>query len=385
MFNQEYSKSPKSLTKNLFLHADTLTEDYELQNIDSKDNPEQNKFYQKETFDNFYDTIKNEISPQKISKKISLNSLIDDFNKLVVDFNGYINKLSMENSRLKSKLIKAQERRKSTEKKLLYHEKTRKRIEDNMTKKLEFEKELVKAKEILTQENQNFKKEISDLKEMLVKVKANAQKRLKDTLSRNFADWQNHEKSNILKLKKCMEKEITERVKAEKVQAEERFKLQLESIRTTILRKEAEMKDFYEEKFRGEVKQVEGKLFEQFEYEKQLLKRELVQRLKDYKREVDMKAMRDKRNAKHELIEDYEDSIMMKGRLIKQFQNEQQEMMRKIKILKQDFEPESYRSHSSMKSFAEDQTQFLNEIDQKLTYAKMRIGFTSNGKAKIFD
>ena len=202
----------------------------------------------------------------------------------MVDFNGYINKLSIENARLKNKLIKAQEKIRSNEKKLIYHDKTRKRIEVNIQKKLEFEKELIKAKEQLEKENEVLKKQLNDAKLGYIKLKQSMDKKLKETLKRNFMEWQNHEKQNILKLKNCMEKEINERVALEKQDAEERFKLQIENIRTNLIRKEQKMKTFFEDRFRQEIKVVEKKLSEQFEYEKQLMKRDLINQLNDYKK-----------------------------------------------------------------------------------------------------
>ena len=53
---------------NLFKRPEKQTEDYSL-GEPNLDEPGNDFFYQKESFDNFYDTIKNDISPQKISKQ----------------------------------------------------------------------------------------------------------------------------------------------------------------------------------------------------------------------------------------------------------------------------------------------------------------------------
>jgi hypothetical protein len=53
---------------------------------------------EKAEIDKIYDSIKQDISPKKIS----------DFNRFFVDFNGYVKKLSHENSVLKQRLKSAQ-------------------------------------------------------------------------------------------------------------------------------------------------------------------------------------------------------------------------------------------------------------------------------------
>ena len=78
------------------------------------------------------------------------------------------------------------------------------------------------------------------------------------------------------------------------------------------------------------------------------------------------------------LIENYEDTVMFKERLIKQFQKEQNDLLRKIKTMKHEFESNNYQTLTTVNSFSEEQTQFMNDIAQKLTYSKMNLGFTSN-------
>ena len=58
------------------------------------------------SFDEFYDTIKDDISPKKMSKSQNIRTLpftylVDDFNKFFLDFNSYIKKLTEENGQLK--------------------------------------------------------------------------------------------------------------------------------------------------------------------------------------------------------------------------------------------------------------------------------------------
>lgn len=92
---------------------------------------------------------------------------------------------------------------------------------------------------------------------------------------------------------------------------------------------------------------------------------------------------REKRNTQQEMIETFEDSIMMKDKIIKQMQQDQKDMALKIQILKKGMDSENYKSVTSRNSYDDDQNSFLTEINQRLTYAKMRMGFNSNGKKII--
>lgn len=73
---------------------------------------------------------------------------------------------------------------------------------------------------------------------------------------------------------------------------------------------------------------------------------------------------------------------MVKDKIIKQLEQDQKDMVLKIQILKKDLDNdnENYKSVTSQNSYDEEQNCFLNEINQRLTYAKMRIDFNSNGK-----
>ena len=202
----------------------------------------------------------------------------------MIDFNAYVNKLNIENSRLKNKLIKAQEKIRANEKKIIYHDKTRKRIEVNIHKKIEYEKELIKSKEYVEKENSLLKKQLNEAKMGYLKLKHNIDKKVNEILKKNYLEWQNHEKKNLIKLRNCVEKEIEERVTLERQDIEQRFKLQIENIRTNLIRKEQKIKSIFEERFKKEVKIIEKKLAEQFDYEKQLMKKDLINQLNEYKK-----------------------------------------------------------------------------------------------------
>lgn len=89
---------------------------------------------------------------------------------------------------------------------------------------------------------------------------------------------------------------------------------------------------------------------------------------------------REKRNNQQSLIETFEDSIMMKDKVIKQLQLDQKEMMLKIQMVKKNIDNDNFKSVTSHNSYDDDQGNFLNDINKRLTYAKMRMGFNSGGK-----
>lgn len=119
--------SPLKLEKSLTLFSPNIEEsklcdfglnpyieDFESQNYDEDGTrrliSKNNQYTVKQNLESLYKTIKEEISPQK---------RIINFNKFAVDFNGYLNKISHENSQLKQRLKLTENKLKTTEKKLL--------------------------------------------------------------------------------------------------------------------------------------------------------------------------------------------------------------------------------------------------------------------------
>lgn len=90
--------------------------------------------------------------------------------------------------------------------------------------------------------------------------------------------------------------------------------------------------------------------------------------------------IKERRKRQLGLIETFEDSIMMKDKVIEHLQKDQKNMMMKIQALKKDLEmPENFDSGTS-RTMNGDHESFVNDITQRLTFAKMNMGYSSNGK-----
>lgn len=180
--------------------------------------------------------------------------------------------------------MKAQEKLKSLEKKLVYHDKNRRRLELNLQKKNEIENDMKKEKEIMIDENTNLRNQLNEAKNMITQIKTNSEISMKENLRRNFSEWQKHEKANFIKMKKSMETEILQRVRAAKQEAEEQCNRQLENMKNSYTIKETEIKNFYEEKLRNDLKSMEEKFNDKFNYEKEIIRSDLSQKFEEYKR-----------------------------------------------------------------------------------------------------
>lgn len=194
--------------------------------------------------------------------------------------------MSIDNSRLKNKLIKSQEKLKSLEKKIVYHDKNRRRLETTLQKKIDTEKDLISEKEILQDENQNLINQLNEAKNLITKIKQNSEITMKENLRRNFNEWQKHEKSNYVKMKKSMETELTQRIRIVKEEAEEQYRRQLEGVKNSYNIKESEIKNFYEEKLRNDLTTMEEKFNDKFNYEKEMIRTELTQKFEEHKRVI---------------------------------------------------------------------------------------------------
>lgn len=85
------------------------------------------------------------------------------------------------------------------------------------------------------------------------------------------------------------------------------------------------------------------------------------------------------------MIETFEDSIVVKDKVIEQLQEDQKGMMRKIQMMKKELETaENFETVSSV-SANDQHSSFVNDITQRLTYAKMNMGFSSEGNFHFFD
>lgn len=216
--------------------------------------------------------------------------LIDDFNKMFGDFNGYLNKLTQENKELKERLILAKTEVKTKDDQLLVHQKSNKELESNISKKLQFNQTLKSNFEILQsqhqasqKENAHLKEQIREAKRVLMQIQATTEEKVKETLQKNYLDWKNKEKAKILEVKQSVDKQVEERLHLEKEALYQKFKTKLGTVKLMFEKKESEIKQFYESQLTNQKSLLEKKFKAYMEDQINKINLVVTERIHEYK------------------------------------------------------------------------------------------------------
>ena len=223
-------------------------------------------------------------------------------------------------------------------------------LEEKVSERIELENEAIKKK-VAQKIKHKFDKEVDKQERKLrKKLKSEFDERLKaelnNTLKQSFNEWKSLHKQKISELETSLTEKFEEKLK--KMQQEEARKAadtcsaRLDQMRSVFMVKEREMKEFYEQMLDHRIRENEYTMRSEFDYQKKLLKIEMEDQLEKFKKHLHQKRVINFDETKT-LIEKFEASLLEKQIMIQKYQNEQQEIIKKLGHLKKG----GYSTHNS--------------------------------------
>jgi succinate dehydrogenase flavin-adding protein (antitoxin of CptAB toxin-antitoxin module) len=111
---------------------------------------------------------------------------------------------------------------------------------------------------------------------------------LNKTLKQSYLEWKNIHNQKIRKMdesfKEVVEKRIKEMRKEEVKKSKKVIEEKVEGLKNIFIKKENEMKEYYDQMMNHKISEVDYQLRTKFEHDKQLLELEMKEKLEKYKK-----------------------------------------------------------------------------------------------------